>query len=88
LLDARLAANQPVSRLEVEGGWYTVLRLPSIRRDEEWAIELACKDNVLVHPGHFFDFGQEGHLVISLLTDREVFEEGLARILNRVANSA
>jgi alanine-synthesizing transaminase len=87
LLDARLAVDQPVSRLEVEGGWYAVLRLPAIRTDEEWALELACKDSVLVHPGHFFDFGAEGHLVISLLTEREVFEEGLARIVNRVANS-
>jgi hypothetical protein len=87
LLDARLEVNQPVGRLEVEGGWYAVLRLPSIRTDEEWAVELACKDNVLVHPGHFFDFGRDGHLVISLLTEQEVFEEGLARILNRVATS-
>jgi hypothetical protein len=87
-LDARLAGSQPVTRLEVEGGWYAVLRLPSIRTDEEWAIELARKDGVLVHPGHFFDFSSEGHLVISLMTEREVFDEGLARILARVASAA
>jgi hypothetical protein len=86
LLDTRLAPDLPVSRLEVEGGWYAILRLPSIRTDEEWAVELARKDGVLVHPGHFFDFGSEGYLVISLLTRREVFEEGLARILTRVAS--
>jgi alanine-synthesizing transaminase len=88
LLDTRLAPDLPVTRLEVEGGWYAILRLPSIRTDEEWAIELARKDGVLVHPGHFFDFGSDGYLVISLLTRREVFEEGVARILNRVASSA
>jgi hypothetical protein len=88
LLDARLAFNQPVSRLAVEGGWYAILRVPSIRSDEEWAMELARQDGVLVHPGHFFDFSSEGHLVISLLTEREVFEEGIARILSRVAKSA
>jgi hypothetical protein len=87
-LDARLAVGQPVSRLGVEGGWYVVLRLPSIRTDEEWAIELARRDGVLVHPGHFFDFSSEGHLVVSLLTKQEVFDEGLARILARVASSA
>jgi hypothetical protein len=86
-LDARLASGQPVSRLVVEGGWYAILRLPSIRTDEEWAMELACKDGVLVHPGHFFDFSSEGYLVVSLLTKAEVFEEGIARILMRVANS-
>ena len=88
LLDARLAVSQPVSRLGVDGGWYAVLRLPSIRTDEEWAMELARNDGVLVHPGHFFDFGSEGHLVISLLTEREAFVEGIAKILTRVANSA
>jgi len=88
LLDARLASDQPVSRLVVEGGWYAILRLPSIRTDEEWALELARKDGVLVHPGHFFDFGSEGHLVISLLTEQEVFQEGIVRILTRVASSA
>jgi len=85
LLDARLTPDLPVSRLEVEGGWYAILRLPSIRTDEDWAVELACKDGVLVHPGHFFDFGSDGYLVISLLTRREVFEEGLERILTRAA---
>jgi hypothetical protein len=88
LLDTRLASAQPVSRLVVEGGWYVILRLPSIRTDEEWAMDLASQDCVLVHPGHFYDFGSEGHLVISLLTQPEVFEEGIARILKRVANSA
>jgi hypothetical protein len=87
-LDARLASSQPVNRLVVEGGWYAILRLPSTQTDEEWAMELARKDGVLVHPGHFFDFSSEGHLVISLLTEREVFEEGIARILTRVASSS
>jgi aspartate/methionine/tyrosine aminotransferase len=86
LLDARLVVNQIINRLEVEGGWYAILRLPSIRTDEEWAIELARQDGVLVHPGHFFDFSSEGHLVISLLTERAVFEEGIRRILARVAH--
>ena len=44
LLDAQLASGQPVSRLVAEGGWYVILRLPSIRTDEEWAMELASKD--------------------------------------------
>jgi aspartate/methionine/tyrosine aminotransferase len=88
LLDARLAHGQPVSRLGVEGGWYAILRLPSIRTDEDWAMALARKDGVLVHPGHFFDFSSEGHLVISLLAKPEVFEEGIARVLTRVASSS
>jgi bifunctional pyridoxal-dependent enzyme with beta-cystathionase and maltose regulon repressor activities len=51
-------------------------------------MELASNDAVLVHPGHFFDFSSEGHVVISLLTKPEVFEEGIARIIARVASSS
>ena len=86
LLDQQLE-NQPfVTRLEFEGGWYAILRLPSIQTDEDWAVELARQDGVLAHPGHFFDFSSEGHLVISLLTEGTAFEEGLRRILARVAS--
>lgn len=87
VLDGQLAWGQPVSRLVVEAGWYAILRLPSIQTDEEWAMELASKDGVLVHPGHFFDFGSDGHLVISLLTKPDVFEEGIAKILARAVSS-
>jgi aspartate/methionine/tyrosine aminotransferase len=86
LLDRQLADHQLVSRLEFEGGWYAILRLPSIQTDEDWAVELARQDGVLAHPGHFFDFSSEGHLVISLLTEGTAFEEGLRRILARVAS--
>ena len=84
-LDNQLEANRLVSRLELEGGWYAILRLPATRTDEDWALEIARQDGVLVHPGHFFDFSSEGHLVISLLTERAIFEEGLRKILARVA---
>jgi len=86
VLDQQLADQQLVSRLEFEGGWYAILRLPSIQTDEDWAVELARQDGVLAHPGHFFDFSSEGHLVISLLTEGAAFEEGLGRILARVAS--
>ena len=85
MLDRQLANQQLVSRLEFEGGWYAILRLPSIQTDEDWAVELARLDGVLAHPGHFFDFSSEGHLVIGLLTEGATFEEGLRRILARVA---
>ena len=86
-LDAQLTSRQPVSRLAAEGGWYVILRLPSIRTDEEWAMELAGKDGVLVHPGHFFDFASDGYLVVSLLPGPETFQDGITRILARVSNS-
>ena len=84
-LDERLSPEIPLTRLKAEGGWYAVLRLPAVQSDDDWAVELLRADGVLVHPGHFYDFGAEGYLVISLLPAPEVFQEGLRRLLARVA---
>jgi len=83
-LDEELTPQCPVDRLRAEGGWYAILRVPSTRADEDWAIELLSRDAVFVHPGHFYDFPSEGHLVISLLPPSEVFQEGIRRLLTRI----
>lgn len=80
-LDRQLSTQQQCSRLEVEGGWYAVLRVPATRSDEELALELLEEKNVYVHPGHFYDFQQEGHLVVSLITPANEFAEGIQRLL-------
>lgn len=84
-LDRQLGAQKTCSRLEVEGGWYAVLRVPVTRSDEELALELLEKQDVYVHPGHFFDFQQEGYLVVSLITPATTFLEGIKRVLNLTA---
>jgi aspartate/methionine/tyrosine aminotransferase len=81
-LDRQLAGQKTCSRLEVEGGWYAVLRVPATGSDEDLAIELLAKEDVYVHPGHFFDFGAEGHLVVSLLAREEEFAKGIGRVLS------
>jgi alanine-synthesizing transaminase len=80
-LDEQLARQKSVSRLEIEGGWYAVLRVPAVQSDEELAIRLLEERGVLVHPGHFYDFATTGHLVISLLAPAEEFREGMAEVL-------
>ena len=80
-LDRQLAAQESVRRLEVEGGWYVVLRVPATRSDEELAIALLDEQSVVVHPGHFYDFFGEGYLVVSLITPAEVFAQGVSRVL-------
>jgi len=80
-LDRRLGAQQHCSRLEVEGGWYVVLRVPATQSDEDLALELLEQKNVYLHPGHFYDFRQEGHLVVSLITPESEFAEGIQRLL-------
>ena len=80
-LDEQLAQQKLVSRLEVEGGWYAVLRVPAVQSDEELAIRLLEERGVLVHPGHFYDFADNGYLVISLLTPSNEFAEGTRELL-------
>ena len=80
-LDRQLAEQESVRRLEVEGGWYAVLRVPATRSDEQLAIELLERHSVIVHPGHLYDFPSEGYLVVSLITPAEVFAEGVKRVL-------
>jgi aspartate/methionine/tyrosine aminotransferase len=72
--------------LEAEGGWVAVLRMPSRMSDEEWALELLCSD-VVVHPGHFYDFAEPWHLVISLIVEESVMAEALERIAGRLESS-
>jgi len=80
-LDRQLAGQKQCSRLEVEGGWYAVLRVPATRADEDLALELLENKDVYVHPGHFYDFPQEGHLVLSLISPEGQFAEGMTRLL-------
>jgi alanine-synthesizing transaminase len=84
-LDARLSGFPACRRLQVEGGWYVVLRVPVLGTDEDLAIDLLRKMGVIVHPGHFYDFPDEGHLVLSLITEPTVFREGIARLLDFIA---
>jgi len=83
-LDRRLADQKACSRLEVEGGWYAVLRVPVTRSDEELAIELVREKRVLVHPGHFYDFAGDGYLVVSLIGEVGEFGEGMGRVLEHL----
>ncbi len=85
LLDSEIASQQLCRRLEVEGGWYAVLRIPAVGSDEDFAIALLRETGVLVQPGHFYDFAADGYLVISLITRANEFQEGIRRLLAFVA---
>ncbi len=83
-LDRQLERQKACERLNVEGGWYVVLRVPALQSDEDLAIDLLRKVAVLVHPGHFYDFPSDGYLVLSLITPAKDFREGIGRILGVV----
>jgi aspartate/methionine/tyrosine aminotransferase len=84
-LDAQIERYPMVARLEVEAGWYAILRVPAVRSDEELAIQLLERHSVLVHPGHFYDFPAEGYLIISLITPEPEFQEGIRRVVAEIA---
>jgi aspartate/methionine/tyrosine aminotransferase len=74
-LDRRLLQLPAVSRLEVEGGWYALLRIPALVPDEQTVLALlAC--GVWVHPGYFFGLRDSGWIVVSLLGPEEEFHTG------------
>lgn len=82
---ANLALLKSVAHpMHVEGGWYATLQVPRTRREEEWAIHLLDRRDVLVQPGYYFDFESEAFLVLSLLTAPEVFAEGINRVMEEV----
>lgn len=87
-LRRQAAAHPSVVVLPVEGGWSAVLQVPALRSEESLAIELLEQDDVLVHPGYFFDFSKEAFVVVSLLVDTTRFDAGIARVLSRAASGA
>jgi aspartate/methionine/tyrosine aminotransferase len=79
-LDDALRESKLVTRLEREGGWYAVLRVPVTGTDEDLAVSLLERCSVLVHPGHFFNFPRDGFLVLSLIAPELQFQEGVRRL--------
>jgi aspartate/methionine/tyrosine aminotransferase len=75
-------AGTSANILDVEGGWYATIRMPYIRSEEEYAVDLLDRAGVLVQPGYFYDFESEAYLIVSLLAAEAPFREGIARIRN------
>jgi aspartate/methionine/tyrosine aminotransferase len=80
-LDRQLDRLPEVSRLEVEGGWYAVLRIPALRPDEQTVLAL-LERGVWVQPGYFFGMGESGWLVVSLLAVEAEFSAGVAGLVD------
>jgi aspartate/methionine/tyrosine aminotransferase len=87
-LKAQFGSNSQCEVLDAEGGWYAVLKAKGDEPDDELAIKLLRDAGVLVHPGHFYDFPADGHLVLSLISPREEFRSGVARMLEYLQRPA
>jgi len=73
--------------LRVEGGWYAVIRLPAVRAEDTWVLELAERDRVVVEPGWFYDFEDGPMAVVCLLGPERAFAAGAARLAEGVARA-
>jgi alanine-synthesizing transaminase len=76
-----LRESKSLARLDREGGWYAILRVPVTATDDDLTVALLERCSVLVHPGHFFNFSREGYLVLSLITGERQFREGVPRLI-------
>jgi len=85
-LDRQLGQFPSVGRLDVEGGWYAVLRIPAIEPDEQTALAL-LKRGVWVHPGYFFGMAESGWLVVSLLAPGEEFAAGATILIDYLSKN-
>lgn len=89
-LQSALAAHPVAELLYADAGWYAVLRLrpPSGSvhlSDEDLAIQLLRDHHVLVHPGHFYDFPSDDHLILSLIAPTADFRRATQLILDSIA---
>ena len=85
----KLAAAHPSTGvLPVEGGWSAVIQVPQLGAEESLVLDLLEKDDVLVHPGYFFDFDREAFVIVSLIVEPAVFDRGVTRVLTRAAGPA
>ncbi len=83
-LQAAVRRARGATLLRAEGGWSAVLRVPATKSEEELVLDLLEHDDVVVHPGYFFDFAYEAFLVLSLLPETDRFTRGAHRILERI----
>ena len=80
-MDDLLRRQTLVTRLEIEAGWYAVLRVPALQSEEQTAFALLVERGVLVHPGGFFGFSGQGWLVVSLLGPETEVRGGIEELL-------
>jgi alanine-synthesizing transaminase len=74
VLDERLRGTS-AQRLAMQGGWTAVVRVPREVDGEEFAMA-ALERGVVVQPGEFYRLAS-GRVVVSLLTEIEVWEKGM-----------
>ncbi|MEI1277575.1 pyridoxal phosphate-dependent aminotransferase [Leptospira venezuelensis] len=83
ILDSFHSSHPKIAYTSPKGGWYGILQSSSFLKDEDFSFRLLQKEKVLVHPGSMFGFDEDsGNIVISLISETELFQSGLKKISN------
>jgi len=85
-INGKVLEGLKLNVLKREGGWYAVIEIE--QDDEKLAYELLERENILAHPGYFYDFRGRNVVVVSLITRKEVFEEGIAKLTKNLQGLA
>jgi alanine-synthesizing transaminase len=71
--------------LHLEGGWSVILQFPQTAAEDEWILRALEEQDVVLHPGYFFDMPAGAYGVASLITEPDVFREAVSRLLKLLA---
>lgn len=77
-----LKDNPSIEFFIPEGGWYLLLKLKTNVEDENFSYQFLKDQGVYTYPGYMFDMPDDKYIVISLLPDRDRFEEGTRRLIH------
>jgi alanine-synthesizing transaminase len=80
-LDRQLKEAPESQRLDVEGGWYAMLRIPALESNETAVLALLDR-GVWVQPGDYFGTASSGWLVLSLLAPEDEFSTGVTLLVD------
>ena len=72
--------------LNMDGGWSAVLKLRWVGESESVDERVLREAGVIVHPGRFYGIAEVGRVVVSLITPREDFDEGVRKLAGLTVN--
>ena len=78
-----LATLQSLDFVTPQGGFYLILPYTRDIDEEDLAIELLEEENLLVHPGYFYDV-EDRHLILSYVQPPTILEDALLRLRSRL----
>jgi alanine-synthesizing transaminase len=79
-----LGKDSAATLLQVEGGWYAIVRLPAVMDEDAWVLTLLEQDGLFVQPGYYYELGRGAFAVLSLITPEADFARGAALLAARV----